>query len=301
MGDSARARSGRCFPRRLRGGRAADVFGRGLGNAPVSVRFVDVRQEASQVNPSPLSGGSAVLVLFALAAGISACRATWDLMYNPREESVYNPREEVIDALFGAAERGDKNAQCRLVTLYAEGQLDVAHRADPYAEAELAEALGPDRDNSRIGGRMPSGTANNPDAPTVIGHLVAARTSETREERERLRNLGIWSFRCLAEAEAELRAEIRASIDRATMNGVRALATRGRPEAQLLLGMAFALGVGVFENPVLAHMWFSVAAANGNAAAAPSREAVEAGMTPEQIDRASGLARRCLDSDYLEC
>lgn len=84
------------------------------------------------------------------------------------------------------------------------------------------------------------------------------------------------------------------------MNGVRALARRGSPEAQLLLGMAFALGAGVFENPVLAHMWFCVAAANGNAAAAPSREAVEAGMTPEQIDRASGLAR-CLDSDYLEC
>lgn len=66
-------------------------------------------------------------------------------------------------------------------------------------------------------------------------------------------------------------------------------------------GLAFALGVGVFENPVLAHMWSSVAAANGSATAAPSQEAVEAGMSLEQIDRASGLARRCLDSDYLEC
>ena len=255
------------------------------------------------MNPPRLSGGSAVLLLFALAAGISACRATWDAFYNRREESVYNPREEVIDALFEAAERGDKNAQCRLVTLYAEGQIDVGRGLDPYAEAELVEALGPyrDGDNPRIGGRMPGGAADNRDALTVVGHLVAIRTSETREERVRLRNLGTWSFRCLAESEAELRAEIRASIDRATMNGVRTLASRGSPDAQLLLGMAFALGVGVFENPVLAHMWFSVASANGNAAAAPSREAVEAELTPEQIDRASGLARRCLDTNYLEC
>ena len=255
------------------------------------------------MNPSPLSGGSAMLVLFALAAGVTACLSTRDAIHSPPEEAVYNPREEVIDALFRAAERGDKNAQCRLVTLYAEGQLDVGRGPDPYAEAELAEALGPDRDgdNSRIGGSMPTDAANTISALTVIRRRGAVGISETEEERERLRNLGIWSFRCLVEAEAELRAEIRTSIDRATMDGVRALASRGSPEAQILLGMAFALGVGVFENPVLAHMWFSVAAANGNAAAAPSREAVEAGMTPEQIGRASGLARRCLDSDYLEC
>ena len=117
------------------------------------------------MNPPRLSGGSAVLVLFALAAGVTACRATWDAIYNPPGEAVHNPREEAIDALFGAAERGDKNAQCRLVTLHAEGQLDALWGVDPYADAELVEALGSDRDNSRIGGRTAGGARQHPRRP----------------------------------------------------------------------------------------------------------------------------------------
>ena len=46
---------------------------------------------------------------------------------------------------------------------------------------------------------------------------------------------------------------------------------------------------GVQRDYVLAHMWFSLAAAHGHSGAANSRQIVATRMTPAQIAQAKGL------------
>lgn len=253
---------------------------------------MDVSQKTLPAG-SRLSDGSAVLVLFVLAVAATGCFWTRD--------APYDPREAAIDALFRAAERGDGNAQCELVSLYSDGQLDIVHRLDRQAQARLKDAIGPVPSRGRIDADGPDIVVPDPAPLDFDRSNFVEPMSDEIEDLERLHNVTAWSFRCLAQAEAALSAETRASIDRTTVSRVRDLAKQGHPEGQLFLGMAFAVGVGVFENPVLAHMWFNIALANGNAIAARGREALEAGMTAQQIDRAVELARRCVGSGYQEC
>lgn len=71
----------------------------------------------------------------------------------------------------------------------------------------------------------------------------------------------------------------------------RPLAERGNADAQNNLGFMYDTGQGVPQDNVLAHMWFNLAAANGNANAAKNRDIVAAKMTPAQIAEAQKLAR----------
>ena len=71
----------------------------------------------------------------------------------------------------------------------------------------------------------------------------------------------------------------------------RTAARTGDDRAMLALGRAFAKGLGVPQDYVLAHMWLNLAAGRGNADAAAEREALAAKMTPQQIASAQERAR----------
>jgi len=76
----------------------------------------------------------------------------------------------------------------------------------------------------------------------------------------------------------------------------RAAAEQGYPDAQVLLAFAYAIGEGVPEDYVAAHMWVNLAAAKlppGKArnAALQLRDQVADKMTPAQITDAQKLAR----------
>lgn len=68
-------------------------------------------------------------------------------------------------------------------------------------------------------------------------------------------------------------------------------ARRGHPSAQLNLGDAFASGRGVKRDVIAAHMWLSLAAAQGKSWAAHRRDHLEKSMTPTQIASARIRAR----------
>ena len=51
----------------------------------------------------------------------------------------------------------------------------------------------------------------------------------------------------------------------------------------------------------LAHMWFNLAASNGDETAATTRDKVAEEMTPSQIEKAQDLARACVAKDYKGC
>ena len=70
-----------------------------------------------------------------------------------------------------------------------------------------------------------------------------------------------------------------------------AAARKGLAEAQYLVGDAYSAGVGTAQDYVKAHMWLNLAAAQGYAGAAESRDVLTELMTAEQIGAAQAAAR----------
>ena len=81
----------------------------------------------------------------------------------------------------------------------------------------------------------------------------------------------------------------------------RMAAEQGHASAQYTLGLMYAIGSGVLKDATLAHMWLSIAGANGSEIAREWRDTIEDDMTATQIARATELARTCMDSDYENC
>ncbi len=71
----------------------------------------------------------------------------------------------------------------------------------------------------------------------------------------------------------------------------RLAAEQGHAEAQWLLGIAYERGAGVPEDDVLAYMWFNLAGAQEHVSAQESEDIIEARMTGEQITEALRLSR----------
>jgi TPR repeat protein len=81
----------------------------------------------------------------------------------------------------------------------------------------------------------------------------------------------------------------------------RPLAEQGNAKAQSVLGVMFRKGEGVPKNSARAHMWFSFAAARGDAKAKAGLRDVSRTMTREEISQAEAMARTCEASNYREC
>ncbi len=81
----------------------------------------------------------------------------------------------------------------------------------------------------------------------------------------------------------------------------RPLAAQGNTKAQSVLGVMFRKGEGVPKNSVRAHMWFSFAAARGDAKARAELRDVSRTMTAQEISQAEAMARACEASNYREC
>ncbi len=71
----------------------------------------------------------------------------------------------------------------------------------------------------------------------------------------------------------------------------RQLAEQGDASAQYNLGLMYHKGLGVTQDYVQAHMWYNLAAAQGQKDAGKWRDSLAEKMTPEQIAEAQTLAR----------
>ncbi len=69
------------------------------------------------------------------------------------------------------------------------------------------------------------------------------------------------------------------------------LAEQGNAQAQHQLGYMYLRGRGVARDDIHAHMWWSLAASQGNKASTLARKLVAGRMSPEQIAEAEKLAR----------
>ena len=66
-------------------------------------------------------------------------------------------------------------------------------------------------------------------------------------------------------------------------------------------------GKGVPQDNVMAHMWYNITSANGNAGPSinelnsSSRDKIAKTITPADISKAQAMARECMSSDYKKC
>jgi TPR repeat protein len=81
----------------------------------------------------------------------------------------------------------------------------------------------------------------------------------------------------------------------------RALAAQGNAKAQSVLGVMYRRGQGVARNSAHAFVWFSRAAARGDAGAKAELREVSQTMTSEELSQARELTQACEASDYRNC
>jgi TPR repeat protein len=81
----------------------------------------------------------------------------------------------------------------------------------------------------------------------------------------------------------------------------RPLAEQGNAKAQSVLGVMYRRGEGVARSSVRAFLWFSRAAARGDARAKAQLREVSQTMTPEELSQAREMAQACEASNYRSC
>jgi len=81
----------------------------------------------------------------------------------------------------------------------------------------------------------------------------------------------------------------------------RKAADQGYAAAQSNLGGMYYDGNGVLQEIVAAHMWFNIAAANGNKDAAKNRDIAAGKLSSADIVKAQQMAKRCMASGYKDC
>ena len=81
----------------------------------------------------------------------------------------------------------------------------------------------------------------------------------------------------------------------------RLAAEQGYTKAQHNLVVMYALGVGVPQDDLLAHMWGSLARAQGAETANVLMDALEIRMSRQQIAIALTMARECHLQNYKDC
>ena len=81
----------------------------------------------------------------------------------------------------------------------------------------------------------------------------------------------------------------------------RPLAEEGDARAQISLARMYHKGVGVLQDNVMAHMWYNIAAANGEETVGKWRDKIAEKMSPAAIEKAQAMARECMSSGYTKC
>ena len=60
-------------------------------------------------------------------------------------------------------------------------------------------------------------------------------------------------------------------------------------------------GEGVLQDMIAAHMWFNIAAENGDTVAEENRDIVAGKLSSSDIVKAQNRAKRCMSSGYKDC
>ena len=232
------------------------------------------------------------------------------------DEELEERRVEVLQELMRRAEQGSVSAQFFLCRRSGDGQrdavellLDASNRGNPEAQFVLAsfkqsgETIGRDLAEAARLYRL-AAEQEHPEAQFRLGHMLRFGEGIPTDEAEGLR----WYTRAAENGHPTAQfslGEIYGHSERyrdpvEAMRWYRAAAEQGRGAAQFALGVRFERGEGAPQDPILAHMWFNIARAQGTEVPNVIAQ-LEADMTPEQIAEAQAMATRCFNSGYQDC
>ena len=145
-------------------------------------------------------------------------------------------------------------------------------------------------------------------AKALMDDLLKAKPTEATESETAASSEAIVEEPKVAEPAPEPPldfAQVKAAYDageyRKAFTDAQVLALQGEADAQLLLGKMFADGRGTLQVTTAAHMWFNIASMSGSDEAYEQRKAVTALMTPSAVEKAQGMAMKCIQSAYTDC
>ena len=78
-------------------------------------------------------------------------------------------------------------------------------------------------------------------------------------------------------------------------------AAQGTHQAQNNLGVMYEQGDGVTKDIIRAHMWYSIAVANGSKDAVTPHEHYAKKLSPDQLAQAADMVQKCVSSHYADC
>ena len=223
-----------------------------------------------------------------------------------------------------AAEQGDPRAQNSLGNMYQNGEGVVLDAVEAASWHHRAASQGYVAAQYNLGHSHYWGLGVDQDCEEAVRwYRLAAERGDARAQGqlgymyyggcgvERDREKAVWWYRQAAE-QGDPWAETNLGVAYMRGHGVvpdpvgavswyRKAAARGFGRAQYWLGVVYRDGEGVAADAVAAHMWFSIAAENGESRAPAARQAIEGGLTREEIGRSTNWADRCKQSGYDEC
>ena len=91
------------------------------------------------------------------------------------------------------------------------------------------------------------------------------------------------------------------SQEAAAIRWCKKLAEQGFVPAQSSLGAIYFGGQGVPQDYITSHMWYNLAAANGDEDAVKNRDIVAGKMSQADVSEAQRRARVCMSSEYKDC
>jgi len=203
------------------------------------------------------------------------------------------PAKETADALtfklwLARAQEGDSNAQYIVGFRYVRGE------GTPQNVTEAARWL---RDAAEQG---------HPQAQWSLGTLYELGLGVPKDYAEAFRLYRLSAPKGVVEAQTNLGLyylEGRGTAqdyDQA-FRWLRVASLQGLAEAQSGLASMYEKGLSVPRDYVHAYLWFSLSADIGADGAEARRDRLGANMSRDDIERATDMARRCSESDFLQC
>jgi len=86
-----------------------------------------------------------------------------------------------------------------------------------------------------------------------------------------------------------------------SINWYRKAAEQGFAKAQTTLGYMYERGEGFLQDNVYSHVWFNLAASNGDELGAKFRDELAKKMTAVDLSKAQELARECVKKQFKGC
>ena len=194
---------------------------------------------------------------------------------------------ETVRLLRLAAEQGDADAQLQLGRTYASG-IGV-----PQDDAVGVRWIRLAAEQGHADAQLALGAAYS------LGRGVLRDEAEAVRWRRRAAEQGhVGAYLSLGFAYSEGQGVLKDKVEAARW--YRLAVQQGDTNAQVHLGFLYQ-SEGVLKDYVLAHMWLNIASANGVDLIGLVRDRIESYMTPDEILRATELARTCMASGYRTC